>query len=371
MIKYIIRRILGLIPIIIGVAIFSFLLMQLAPGGPESAIQGAQQRLTPTQINAWLSRWCLERSPDPIGIVREFAGWGGILNCERQGFDQFFSANGSLNFLPGFLGGGDNGILHGDLGNSTQTGREVWAMISERIPGTLVLTTTALVLWVTVAVLAGVYAAVRRYSLFDQGLTFFSYVFYSLPTFWLGLMLIFAFGPATHLLPTGGVVDARAWPAFGSPQFWDAAVARPIEAIADIGKHLILPVTTLVMVNIAADSRFVRASMLDTLSQDFVRTARAKGLPGRQVVGKHAFRNAMLPVVTNVALEIPFLFSGAIVTESIFAWPGMGRLFIESLNARDYFVLMGLILITALFILFANVIADVLYAIVDPRIRYD
>jgi peptide/nickel transport system permease protein len=133
----------------------------------------------------------------------------------------------------------------------------------------------------------------------------------------------------------------------------------------------VLPVTTLVMVNIAADSRFVRASMLDALNQDFVRTARAKGLPGRVVVGKHAFRNAMLPVVTNVALEMPFLFSGAVVTESIFAWPGMGRLFIESLTNRDYFVLMGLILITAFFILLANVIADVVYAIVDPRIRYD
>jgi peptide/nickel transport system permease protein len=244
-------------------------------------------------------------------------------------------------------------------------------MIGERIPGTLMLTTTALFVWVTIAILAGVYAAVRRYSWFDQGLTFFSYVFYSLPTFWLGLMLIFLFGPALHLLPTFGVVTPREWAAFGSPQFWDQAFARPIDAFVDIGRHLILPVTTLVMVNIAADSRFVRASMLDALNQDFVRTAKAKGLPGRRVIGKHAFRNAMLPVVTNVALEIPFLFSGAVVTESIFAWPGMGRLFIESLTSRDYFVLMGLILITAFFILLANVIADVVYAIVDPRIRYD
>jgi peptide/nickel transport system permease protein len=128
---------------------------------------------------------------------------------------------------------------------------------------------------------------------------------------------------------------------------------------------------TLVAVNIAADSRFVRASMLESLGQDYVRTAKAKGLASRVVIGKHAFRNAMLPVVTNVALEIPFLFSGAIVTETIFTWPGMGRLFIDSVGARDYFVLMGLLLVTSVIVLLANLLADVLYAVVDPRIRYD
>ena len=132
-----------------------------------------------------------------------------------------------------------------------------------------------------------------------------------------------------------------------------------------------LPVLTLVAVNIAGDSRFVRASMLESLNQDYVRTAKAKGLRQRVVIGKHAFRNAMLPVVTNVALEIPFLFSGAIVTETIFTWPGMGRLFIESITAKDYFVIMGLLLVTSVITLFANLLADVIYAVVDPRIRYD
>ncbi|HZB79288.1 MAG TPA: ABC transporter permease, partial [Actinomycetota bacterium] len=179
MIKYIIRRLIGLIPIVIGVAVLSFMLMQLAPGGPESAIQGAQRRLTFEQIDAWLARWCLERENDFVAVLRQFGGWVGVLNCQREGLDQFFSNQGGLNVLPGFLGGGDNGLLHGDLGRSTQTGRPVLDMIRERVPGTLFLTITALVLWVTIAVLAGVYAAVRRYSFFDQGLTFFAYVFYS------------------------------------------------------------------------------------------------------------------------------------------------------------------------------------------------
>ena len=156
-------------------------------------------------------------SKEPIAIARMFGGWSGILNCEREGTDVFFSEQGGLNFLPGFLGGGDNGLIHGDLGRSLDTGRPVMEMVWERLPATLILTFTALIIWVTVAILIGVYAAIRRYSAFDQGMTLFSYILYSLPTFWLGLMLIFLFGPALHLLPTGGVVDARDWPAFGTP----------------------------------------------------------------------------------------------------------------------------------------------------------
>jgi peptide/nickel transport system permease protein len=368
-ITFIIRRLLGLIPLFLGVILLSFALLVAAPGGPAGAVVN-NPRLTPEMKEQWLAAWCLEDSKDPAAILRMFGGWSGILNCENDGFDAFFSEQGGLNILPAFLGGGANGLFHGDLGKSLDTGRPVMDMVWERLPATLILTVTALLIWVSVAILIGVYAAIRRYSAFDQGMTLMSYVLYSLPTFWLGLMLIFLFGPALHLLPTGGVVDARDWPAFGSPQFWAAAVQRPVEASVDIGRHLILPVVTLVAVNIAADSRFVRASMLEALGQDFVRTAKAKGLAPRVVVGKHALRNAMLPVVTNVALELPFLVSGAIVTETIFSWPGTGRLFIESVGERDYYVLMALIILTSLVILIANLIADVVYAIIDPRIRY-
>jgi len=367
MVKYIIRRTLGLIPLLLGIVLISFALMKLAPGGPERQFN-QNPRVTEEQINAWLTRWCLEREPTPIGIVREFSGWMGFYNCDTE---SIFSASGGLNLLPEFLGGGDNGIIHGDLGISIVSARPVTDIIVERIPATLILTSVALFLWVTIAILLGVIAAVRRYSFFDQTVTFFSYVFYSLPTFWLGLMFIFFFAVTLHWLPAQGIVSPRDWPPFNTPQYWEAFGQDPWSAIYDIGRHLVLPVTVLVLVNIAGDSRFVRASMLEALNQDYVRTARAKGLPRRTVIMKHTFRNAMLPVVTNVALELPFLFSGAIVTETIFSWAGMGLLFIEGVTARDYFLLMGLILITSTLVIAFNLVADVVYAIVDPRIRYD
>jgi len=377
MVKFIVRRSIGLLPLLLGVVVISFLLMRAAPGGPQAALSGIKS-LTQEDRDAWVKQWCLQPvdASDPVYVqmgkmMIEFGGWLGVLNCNNTGAQAFVSDSGNLNVLPTFLGGGDNGIIHGDLGSSIKAGRPVTEVISERIPATLILTSTALVLWVGVAILLGTYAAVHRYSLFDQAVTFFAYVFYSLPTFWLGLMLIFFFGVALGLVPTGGIITTRDWPPFNTPQYWEAFGQDPLGAVSDIGRHLILPVATLVAVNIAADSRFVRASMLESLGQDYVRTAKAKGLPGRTVIGKHAFRNAMLPVVTNVALELPFLFSGAIVTETIFTWPGMGRLFIDSVGARDYFVLMGLLLVTSVFILLANLLADVLYAVIDPRIRYD
>jgi peptide/nickel transport system permease protein len=377
MTKFIIRRTLGLIPLLIGVVIISFLLMKAAPGGPQAAFQG-NKKISQEQIDAWLKRWCLQPTDANTPILQqvgnyfvEFGGWFGILNCNKAGSQAFFSDAGGLNVLPAALGGGTNGVVHGDLGYGIKTGRPVTDLIAERIPATLILAFTALVLWVSIAILLGVYAAIHRYSLFDQSVTFLSYIFYSLPTFWLGLNLIFIFGVALHWFPTGGIVTTRDWSPFNTPQYWQQFGANPAGGIADISRHLFLPVLTLVAVNIAGDSRFVRASMLESINQDYVRTARAKGLRNRVVVGKHALRNAMLPVVTNVALEIPFLFSGAIITERIFSWPGMGSLFITSIGDRDYFIIMGLLLITAIITLFANLLADVVYAVVDPRIRYD
>lgn len=371
MTKYIVRRAIGLLPLLLGIVVLSFALMKLAPGGPQAQFQG-NKKISQEQIDAWLKRWCLSRETTPATIFKEFGGWFGILNCNRDSFpDAFFSDNGGLNFLPSALGGGSNGIVHGDLGFSVTSGRPVTALIAERVPATLILTTIALILWVGIAILIGVYAAVHRYSLFDQLMTFFSYVFYSLPTFWLGLILIFVFAVALRWLPSGGIITPRQFSPFNTPQFWEQFGKNPIAVIVDIGRHVILPVITLVAISIAGDSRFVRASMLESLGQDYVRTAKAKGLSTRSVIGKHAFRNALLPVVTNVALELPFLFGGAIVTETIFTWPGMGRLFIESINSSDYFVLMGLLLIASVLVLVANLVADVVYAVIDPRIRYD
>jgi peptide/nickel transport system permease protein len=368
MAQYIARRVLQAIPVVFLIAVVSFLLMQAAPGGP-AVVFNQNPRISVAQKTAFLEHWCLEDKPDAVGMLREFGGWLGVWNCHNGG--GFFSASGAPNFLPAALGGGVNGVLHGDFGYSIFTGRPVLDMIGERVPATLVLMTIALVIWVTLAILLGVIAAVRRYSLFDQAVTFFSYVFYSLPTFWLGLILIFIFAVDLRLLPPQGIVDTRsACGAFNTAHYWDCFWKNPGPNLFEMGRHLILPVITLVAVNVAGDSRFVRGSMLDTLSQDYVRTARAKGLTRTRVVFRHAFRNAMLPILTNVALEIAFLFGGAIVTETIFNWPGMGRLYIDGVGNRDYFLLMGILLIGSVLVVIMNLVADVIYAWADPRIRY-
>jgi len=364
---FITRRVIQAIPVIFLVTVVSFLLMEQAPGGPAAQFSGIP-RITEEEVNAWLERWCLERNPDIVGILREYGGWTGIYNCET---DSIFSPQGMPNFLPAFLGGGTNGLLHGDLGFSVNTGQPVLEMITERIPATFVLMLTAFVIWVSIAIVIGVIAAVKRYSLFDQGVTFFSYIFYSLPTFWLGLILIYFFAVQLQWLPSQGIVDARNAPgAFNTERYWAGFWEDPVPNLLDIGRHLVLPVLTLVAVSIAADSRFVRSSMLDTLGQDYVRTARAKGLPRRRVVFHHAFRNAMLPIITTLSLQVAFLFSGAIVTETVFSWPGMGRLYFEGVTNRDYFLLMGILLFGSLLVIGMNILADVFYALADPRIRY-
>jgi len=368
MYRYIVRRSIQAIPVILLIAVVSFLLMQAAPGGPQAAFN-QNPKISTAMVNQWLARWCLERNPDLAGMLREFGGWLGVWNCQDGG--GILSAQGLPNFLPTFLGGGTNGILHGDFGYSIFTGQPVLSMIGERLPATFILMTTAFVIWIALAVVLGVIAAVKRYSLFDQSVTFTSYIFYSLPTFWLGLILIYVFAVALHWLPSQGIISSRS-PAgvFNTPQFWTYFWANPISVMQDMAWHLVLPVVTLVAVSVAADSRFVRTAMLDTLSQDYVRTARAKGLPRRVVIFRHAFRNALLPIITNVALEVAFLFGGAIVTETIFSWPGMGRLYFEGVSNRDYFLLMGILFIGSLLVVIMNIVADVIYAWADPRIRY-
>jgi peptide/nickel transport system permease protein len=319
--------------------------------------------MTPAQKAAFLRAWGLDQ-PIPIQYCR----WMGICDPDGGGLD-FIGPTGWPNFLPEPISGATNGILHGDLGYSITSGEKVNDRIIRASLPTFILAAAALVLWITTAILIGVYSAIRRYSWFDQFATIFAYVGYAIPTFWLGIMLVYIFGTA-RILPVSGIVDIRAGPAFGNDAYWVYFGQHPIDAILDIAKHLVLPVITLVVVNIAGDSRFVRASMLDTLNQDYVRTAKAKGLPGRTVTFKHALRNALLPVVTNIGLEIPFLFSGAIVTETIFSWPGIGKLTIDATTQFDYPVLMGVLLITSLVVVLANLLADVAYAVVDPRIKY-
>ena len=365
MVKYIVRRAIQAIPVLIGISLITYAILLIAPGGPTAKF-AQNPKITQAQLAAFEHRWGLDQ-PIPI----QYCDWLGV--CGDKAL---------LNFLPGWtitiagltinLPGGDNGVLHGDFGYSINDGSPVSDVIGQRILPTLILAGTAYIIWLFIAFLSGVYAAVKRYSFFDSALTIFNYVGFSFPTFWLGIMLINIFAvPPLKWFPVGGMWTARTVPIFGTDQYWAFFAAQPFNALYDLGIHLVLPVFTLVVVNIAFDSRFVRASMLDALGQDFVKTARAKGVPERGVVFKHALRNALLPVVTNIGLEIPFLFTGAIVTETIFSWPGMGREFIEATGHFDYPVLMGILLVTAVIVVFANLIADVAYAIVDPRVKYD
>ena len=245
--------------------------------------------------------------------------------------------------------------LQGDLGFSFFSKQPVTEMISTRLPNTLVLMFTAEVVTISLALLLGILAAVKQYSTTDNLITSFSFVGYSMPIFFiaLGLMLVFAVQFkewGLPYLPTGADV-------------WDKK--DPVE----LAKHLVLPVAALAIVNTAGYSRFVRSSMLEVLGLDYVRTARAKGLTSRVVLMKHALRNAALPLVTIVGLDIPFLLGGALVTESVYAWPGMGRLFWEYAQRGDFPVVLGVLLIVSSAVVVFTIITDVVYTFVDPRIR--
>jgi peptide/nickel transport system permease protein len=245
--------------------------------------------------------------------------------------------------------------LQGDMGNSFFAKQPVSEMIAQRLPNTMILMLTAEFFTVVFALTLGIISAVKQYSLVDTLITSFSFIGFSMPIFFsaLGLLLIFAVQFkewGLPYLPTGAAV-------------WDKS--DPVEYI----RNLILPVTALVFIQTAGYSRFVRTSILEVLGLDYIRTARAKGLTSRVVLYKHALRNAALPLVTIVGLDIPFLLGGAIVTESIFSWPGMGRLFWEYAQRSDYPVVLGILLIISIAVVVLTIVTDVLYTFVDPRIK--
>jgi peptide/nickel transport system permease protein len=251
--------------------------------------------------------------------------------------------------------------VRGDLGRSLQTGRPVTTEILERLPNTATLVLTAFVVTLLISIPVGIASAMRPYSAFDQVVTALAFMGQSIPIFWLGLMLILVFyfllsNPFTGgpLFPPGGM-----------------ATTGMEGSLANRAWHLVLPVAMLSATWIAWYTRFLRASMIEVLGLDYVRTARAKGLATSRVVFRHAFRNAALPLVTLIALDLPMIFSGALFTETIFSWPGMGRLFFQSALRRDYPVLMAIVMFTSVLIVLANLLADLAYAYVDPRIRYD
>jgi peptide/nickel transport system permease protein len=341
MTNYIIRRLLQAIPQLVIISIILFSLMQ-AFGDPIATL-GGRIPPRPEDKERLRRQWGLDQP-----AYKQYITW--LVGNDWQKIDM---DGDSVPETPGKR----RGILRGDWGTSLVTRQPVIKMIGERLGNTMLLMLVAEILIIILSLVIGLYSALRPYSLLDNIVTSLSFVGYSMPVFWLALMMMYVFA-----------VNFRRWglPYLPTVGMYDPAVGKtPLELL----KHMILPLTTLVIISTAGYSRFVRSSMLETLSQDYVRTARAKGMATFAVVVRHALPNASLPFITLIGLDIPFLLAGAVVTERIFAWPGMGRLFIDHTERADFPVLMGILMLIAITVILFQIITDVIYSFVDPRIR--
>lgn len=322
MLAYIAKRLLFMIPVLLGITIISFTVMKLAPGDPISLV---------TDLNPNINEEAVKR-------IRL-----------HYGLDQPWSVQ-YFKWLRNML------VL--DFGRSfASDNRAVIDKILECIPITLLINVLSLVLVLGVSIPIGVMSAVKQNSLFDRGLTLFVFLGFAIPTFWLALLLMILFGVELEWLPISGFRSL------------DYAQLSPVGRILDVAKHLILPLFVSGFGGLAAMSRYMRSNMLEVIRQDYIITARAKGLDERTVIFKHALRNALLPVITMLGLSVPGLIGGSVIFETIFAIPGMGRLFYQSVMMRDYPTIMGILVIGAVLTLIGNLLADVLYAAADPRIR--
>jgi len=317
MAAYVARRLLHMIPLLLGISIVLFGVIQAAPGGPEGALLETGRFIDPEVIEAYRRRLGVDQ-PVPVQYVR----WLG-------------------------------GALRGDLGVSFSTTRPVSEMIVERLPATLELMGTSFLLAAILAFAIGTLSAVRQYSWFDHLGTGFSFVGIAMPVFWFALILQLVFGVWLRWLPVAGTETVGA------------------TSLGDHLLHLVMPAAVLSLRYVAGWSRYLRSSLLAALRADYVRTARAKGLSEAAIVGVHAARNALIPVVSVMALNLAGLFSGAVITETIFAWPGVGRMFVQAMFSRDYPLLMGILMLGSLMVVVFNLVADVVYGILDPRIRYE
>ncbi len=317
--RYIIRRILQAIPLLFFLSISMFGLIHLLPGGADAVLYNP--RVTPAARAALRARMGLD---DPVPI--QYVKW-------------LTSA------------------LTGNFGYSFNTNEPVSVILARRFPQTLELLGTALLLALLLAIMLGMISAVRQGTLIDYSLTVLSYFGIAVPVFLLGLFLQDIFGVWLRWLPTSGTVTL-------------GYTLSPFDAFIDHLEHLVLPVIVLAIGLIASWSRYMRSSMIEVVKQDYMRTARAKGVGPVRLLMRHAIRNAVIPLITVVALELGAVAGGATITEGVFAWPGMGLLFLDSVTRRDYPVLIAMLMLGAFFVITFNLIADILYAIMDPRIRY-
>jgi len=322
MIGYILRRLVLTLPLLIGITLITFLVMHLAPGKPTDLV---------TEMQVKVGAEAKERLKILYGL-------------DKPWYIQYFNWLNRLSRL--------------DFGKSFKDDRPVVKKVAERLPATLLLNICSLILIFSFALPVGIYSAIKQNSLLDKGMTLSVFIGFSMPTFWLALLLMILFGIKLGWLPISGLRSL------------DWTELSTLNKIWDIIKHLILPVFVSAFTGLAGLSRYSRASMLEVIHQDYIRTARAKGLPEKQVIFKHALRNALIPVVTILGLSLPDLIGGSFIFETIFAYPGMGRLGYEAIMARDYPVVMGVGTIAAFLTLLGNFLADIIYAYVDPRIRY-
>lgn len=330
MTTYVIRRLLQAIPLLWGILTIIFLLIHLAPGTPFDTLLGTQM---PAEVRE--------------GLIRTY------------GLDQPLLVQ-YVRWLWAFV--------RGEWGVSLVDFRPVSALLAERVPNTLLLSGLALLLIFLTGVTLGVLQAVRQHSWSDKVLTLAALFIYSMPSFWLAIMLVlllsykaaeWAWFPDAWTLPATGITSVN--------HEW----LGPWEQTVDRIRHLLMPVFSLGIASAASVARYTRGSMLEVIRQDYIRTARAKGLPERSVIFRHALRNALLPVITLLGLYLPYLLSGAVLIEKVFAWPGMGLTIVNAILQRDYPVVMATSFLFSALVIVSNLIADLLYAWVDPRIRYD
>ncbi|MFH1867634.1 MAG: ABC transporter permease [Candidatus Omnitrophota bacterium] len=320
--NYIIRRLISIIPMLIGISIISFAVIHLAPGTPVDA---------ETSLNVKVSFEAREK------LIKQF-------DLDKPLYIQYWRWVRRIIML--------------DFGSSYRDGRKVKEKIAERIPITILINILSIFLILLIAIPIGVSSAVRQGSFYDRFMAAFVFTGFAMPGFWLGLMLISFFGIRLGWLPVQGIASLDFDNLSSAGKFFD------------IAKHLLLPIFVSAFGGLAGMSRYMRSSMLEVLHKDYVRTARAKGLPESTVIYKHALKNAILPIITILGLSIPGLIGGSVIFESVFGIPGMGRLFFESVMGRDYPVIMAALIIGAFLTLIGNILADISYSFADPRIRY-
>ena len=333
MLKYIVKRILMLIPVLIGVSIIVFLIMRVFSPDPAPIVLG--QHATVEAANQW----------------REANGLNAPIYVQY------------LDFMKG--------AVTGNFGMSFYTKTPVTKEIFSRFPATIELAIAAIIFASIIGILLGIVSAVKKNSIVDNSGMVLALIGVSMPIFWLGILLIILFSGVLHILPSGGRIDPLLQPTGGTGFYLiDTLVSGDMEGFVDALKHIILPALALGMYSMAIIARMTRSSMLETLGQDYIRTARAKGIKEYKVVKHHALRNAMIPVTTVIGLQLGSLLGGAVLTETVFSWPGIGNYTVQAILKSDFPIVQGVVMLIACIFVLINLVVDVVYAFIDPRIKF-